>query len=69
MHFLVAIAFVCCSDSDYWMFMPIVGPHLGAIIGSLFYDLCIGFHWPQHQMENQKNQEKIQVNIDMTKVN
>ena len=29
--------------------MPIIGPHLGAIIGSLFYDLFIGFHWPQEQ--------------------
>ena len=28
------------------MFMPIVGPHLGALIGSFLYDLFVGFHWP-----------------------
>ncbi len=34
------------SAYDYWMFMPILGPHLGAVIGSLGYDLMVGFHWP-----------------------
>ena len=47
------------SAYDFWMFMPIVGPHLGAIVGSLFYDLFIGFHWPVVQNENEINLDKI----------
>lgn len=39
------------SAFDYWMFMPILGPHLGAIIGSLLYDLFVGFHWPLDDQE------------------
>ena len=31
--------------------MPILGPHLGAIIGSLLYDLFVGFHWPPDDQE------------------
>ena len=31
--------------------MPILGPHLGAIIGSLLYDLFVGFHWPTDDQE------------------
>jgi hypothetical protein len=31
--------------------MPILGPHLGAIIGSLLYDLFVGFHWPLDDQE------------------
>ena len=31
--------------------MPILGPHLGAIIGSFLYDLFVGFHWPPDDQE------------------
>jgi hypothetical protein len=31
--------------------MPILGPHLGAIIGSFLYDLFVGFHWPLDDQE------------------
>ena len=27
--------------------MPILGPHLGALVGALVYQLCVGFHWPE----------------------
>ena len=33
--------------------MPILGPHLGAIIGSLLYDLFVGFHWPPDDQETE----------------
>ena len=26
--------------------MSIVGPHVGAILGALVYQICIGVHWP-----------------------
>ena len=26
--------------------MPILGPHIGAVLGSLLYDLFVGLHWP-----------------------
>ena len=31
--------------------MPILGPHLGGLIGSLLYDLFVGFHWPPDNEE------------------
>jgi len=39
------------SAYNFWMFMPIVGPHLGALIGSFLYDLFVGFHWPPDDEE------------------
>ena len=32
--------------SNYWFYVPIIGPHIGAIVGSLLYDLFVGLHWP-----------------------
>ena len=30
-----------------WFWIPIVGAHLGAIIGAIFYQFLIGFHMPE----------------------
>lgn len=36
------------SFRDYnWFWVPIVGPHLGAIVGTWLYCLMVGLHWPQ----------------------
>lgn len=36
-----------CSTQKYTYFwIPIVGPHIGAIVGALLYKLTIGIHWP-----------------------
>jgi MIP family channel proteins len=32
-----------------WFLVPIAGPHLGAVIGAIFYILCIGGHYPAEQ--------------------
>ena len=32
--------------NNYWFYVPIIGPHIGAIVGSVFYDLFVGLHWP-----------------------
>lgn len=29
-----------------WMWVPIIGPHIGAILGTVVYMLCVGLHWP-----------------------
>lgn len=30
-----------------WFWIPVLGPHLGAIIGAFIYQLCVGLHWPR----------------------
>lgn len=30
-----------------WWWVPIMGPHIGAIVGALFYNICVGLHWPE----------------------
>ena len=37
---------VLFSASNYWFYVPIVATHIGGILGSVFYDLLIGLHWP-----------------------
>ena len=34
------------SSKSYWFWVPIVGPHIGAILGTFLYDLLIYLHWP-----------------------
>ena len=34
------------SAYNYWFYVPIVATHIGAILGSVFYDVLIGLHWP-----------------------
>lgn len=41
------------SYKDYtWFWIPIVGPHIGAILGVLVYKLCIEAHWPEDKFEH-----------------
>jgi len=35
-----------------WFWIPIVGPHIGAILGVLVYTVCIEAHWPENRLEN-----------------
>lgn len=30
-----------------WFWVPIAGPHVGAILGTVVYMLFVGLHWPQ----------------------
>nr|G5CTG4.1 RecName: Full=Aquaporin-7; Short=AQP-7 [Milnesium tardigradum]AEP14561.1 aquaporin 7 [Milnesium tardigradum] len=32
-----------------WWWIPIIGPHVGAIIGALAYNFFIGYHWPKER--------------------
>lgn len=47
------------SAFNYWMFMPIIGPHIGAVLGSFLYDLLISHHWPVDEMEQDIHLDKI----------
>jgi len=38
---------------DYFFWIPIIGPHLGAILGALIYQALIGIHWPHIYEERQ----------------
>jgi len=29
-----------------WFWVPVLGPHIGAIFGAWFYNICVGLHWP-----------------------
>ena len=39
-------------SKSYWFWVPIIGPHIGAIIGSILYDLLIGLHWPHNEVHS-----------------
>jgi MIP family channel proteins len=34
------------TNISYFFWIPIIGPHLGAILGALIYQALIGIHWP-----------------------
>ena len=37
---------VHCSFNNYlWFWVPVVGPHMGGIIGALIYLLFVGIHF------------------------
>ncbi len=36
------------SASNYWFYIPILAPHLGAILGSIIYEVLVSFHWPEN---------------------
>ena len=33
--------------SNYWFYIPIIGPHIGAILGAVLYTLVIENHWEE----------------------
>lgn len=34
------------SAYDFWFYVPVVATHIGGVLGSVFYDILIGLHWP-----------------------
>ncbi|KRX92759.1 Aquaporin-9 [Trichinella pseudospiralis] len=34
------------SIRNYWFWVPILGPHIGGLIGAALYKLFVGIHWP-----------------------
>jgi glycerol uptake facilitator-like aquaporin len=34
-----------------WWWVPILGPTIGAVIGAVFYDLCVGRYLPNRGVE------------------
>ena len=51
---------------DYnYFWVPVVGPHLGAIIGTAVYQLCVGMHWPEQESESDR--PKTHENYDIEK--
>ncbi|KRX19531.1 Kinesin-like protein KIF26A [Trichinella nelsoni] len=34
------------SVRNYWFWVPIIGPHIGGLIGAALYKLFVGIHWP-----------------------
>ena len=40
------------STADYWFWVPIVGPHVGAIIGAFLYVLMVGIHVDSSEEED-----------------
>ncbi|KFD57351.1 putative aquaporin-9 [Trichuris suis] len=39
------------SYRNYWFWVPIIGPYLGAIVGAALYQVLVAIHWPMsHQI-------------------
>lgn len=43
--------------SYFWV--PVLCPHIGAILGTLIYDVCVGFHWPDQEGTHDGNPEPV----------
>ena len=41
-----------------WSYVPVVACHLGAIIGSLLYDILIGWHFNTEGQAKDENENK-----------
>ncbi|CDW56894.1 aquaporin 9 [Trichuris trichiura] len=47
------------SYRNYWFWVPIIGPYLGAIVGAALYQLLIAIHWPMsHQVSGLGTQKE-----------
>lgn len=47
--------FFFCSLRNYnWFWVNILGPHVGAVVGALAYQGCVGLHWPQGSDNDEK---------------
>lgn len=42
------------SYRDYnYFWVPVIGPHIGSVVGALIYQLCVGLHWPAEEVQLQ----------------
>ncbi|KAH3836223.1 aquaporin-10-like [Dreissena polymorpha] len=40
------------SYRDYnYFWIPVIGPHIGALLGAAVYQLCVGLHWPREEAQ------------------
>ena len=42
-------------DRNYWFWVPIVGPTVGAVVGAWLYNLCVDLHSPKPEDDPTKN--------------
>lgn len=42
-----------------YFWVPIVGPHVGAILGAFIYQVFIGLHWPEEPKLHEANGEQV----------
>ena len=60
--------FFLAFSGDFW-WIPIVGPHIGAVVGALLYILLVGAHFyakEQYDLEEQKNFARCKVILLLT---
>ena len=55
--------------SNYWFYVPIIGPHIGAIVGSLLYDLFVGLHWPPPSQATTEDEAENESGLTLKVVN
>lgn len=39
-----------------WFWVPVVGPHIGAIVGAIVYQFLVGMHWPDDTASNEETE-------------
>ena len=55
-----------CSYWNYtWFFVPVLGPHIGAIVGALMYQIFVGAHWPEEKCPVDSGTYKPTIDMDM----